>query len=59
LGIWVAVGIFEKSSRLRIARFSLGMFTPDPGRSGAQANQNMAASRAGARVLSAPAEYGK
>src|SRR5580698_8934810 len=29
LGIWVAVGIFEKSSRLRIARFSLGMFTPE------------------------------
>jgi len=29
------VGIFEKSSRLRIARFSLGMITPEPRRSGA------------------------
>jgi hypothetical protein len=30
LGIWVAVGILEKSSRLRIARFSLDMITPEP-----------------------------
>src|SRR5579863_2680999 len=34
LGIWVAVGILEKSSRLRIARFSLGMITPEAHRTG-------------------------
>jgi len=31
------VGIFEKSSRLRIARFSLGMFTPEARHSGSGA----------------------
>jgi len=52
------VGIFEKSSRLRIARFSLGMFTPEARHSGS-CSTNWLQTRASARGSSAPADYGK
>jgi hypothetical protein len=43
------VGIFEKSSRLRIARFSFGMFTPEPRRSGADVGPGQRLKLFGAR----------
>src|ERR1039457_7573376 len=58
LGICVAVGIFEKSSRLRIARFSLGMFTPEARQSGSGAACE--GPDPGQRPSpGAPADYGK
>jgi hypothetical protein len=51
------VGIFEKSSRLRIARFSFGMFTPE-------ARHSSAATATVAELVQRPslvalADYGK
>jgi hypothetical protein len=51
----VAVGIFEKSSRLRIARFSLGMFTLEARHSGAA----MLPGPDQRQSLEAPADCGK